>query len=276
MKKKGKEAYFREKRNDLQKEFEVIFKLGNHQQSGQRIAVALLKAQELGIQVPPAIFNFSQCQIRIQNALEEMNGLIKTLQDGLVSATQLDCYYVDIATNQLTDIQSTASPDENAIERAKKEYSLISEEDAIATLDEQIEKNKTVEDVYREYEKTYHFGVDDALEKIKDMFARKKIGKLEEKEIFACKTLLMPFFDFQITNTQFSRWGNHLMDALQTPEYDEEKVKAFLEELRPFSEPGQETRQRFKQVLGAYYTASKEHAGEEQMAQLRHEFHQAL
>lgn len=85
-----KEAYFNSKEEELGKELEKIFALGNSQYSGQRIAVALLKAQELGIQVPPAIFNFSQCQIRLQNALSEMNGLITTLQQGMELVPKMD------------------------------------------------------------------------------------------------------------------------------------------------------------------------------------------
>lgn len=273
---KEKEAYFQEKRKDLKKEFEAIFKLGNHQQAGQRIAVALLKAQELGIQVPPAIFNFSQCQIRLQNALEEMNGLIKTLQDGLVSAMNLDCHYAGIATNQLQDMQSAAPSEANAVENAKKEYGFPSETDVIAALDEQIEKNKTVEEVYLEYVNTYYLEVDDSMEKFKSIFARKKNGEFKEEDVYEGTYALHPFSGIPALASGMSAVKQKFLDALRSPEYDEEKVKVFLDVISPFAESGKEARQRFKQALGAYYTASKERMGEEQMAQLRHEFHQAV
>ena len=60
-----------------------VFRMGNQESAGQRIAVALLKAQELGIEVPSSIFNFSQCQIRLQNALDEMNDLIEEMRQDL-------------------------------------------------------------------------------------------------------------------------------------------------------------------------------------------------
>ncbi len=53
---------------------------GETKDVGKRIAVALTKFQEQGIDCPGAIFNFSACQIRLQNAVEGLAEQIKTAE----------------------------------------------------------------------------------------------------------------------------------------------------------------------------------------------------
>ena len=77
------EKLYKEKEPALREMLTKVFRMGNQESAGQRIAVALLKAQELGIEVPSSIFNFSQCQIRLQNALDEMNDLIEDMRQDL-------------------------------------------------------------------------------------------------------------------------------------------------------------------------------------------------
>lgn len=77
------EEVYQEKQKALGETVEKVFRVGNQESSGQRIAVALLKAQELGIEVPSAIFNFSQCQLRLQNTLDEMNSMISSMKKDL-------------------------------------------------------------------------------------------------------------------------------------------------------------------------------------------------
>ena len=61
-----------------------VFSYGDEEASGQRIAVALIKAQELGFELPPAISNFSAGQLRLQNTMDEMTNLSKELQNAMV------------------------------------------------------------------------------------------------------------------------------------------------------------------------------------------------
>ena len=75
------EDVYEAKKDKLLEIFTKIFSLGDMSSSGQRIAAALLKAQTLGIEVPPAIFNFSQSQLRLQNTVDSMNAQITALQD---------------------------------------------------------------------------------------------------------------------------------------------------------------------------------------------------
>ncbi len=70
---KESEAMFKKQSKQLKKEFQLYLSLDDERSTGQRIAVALIKAQELGLELPSAIFNFSQCQLRLQNTIAELN-----------------------------------------------------------------------------------------------------------------------------------------------------------------------------------------------------------
>ncbi len=75
------ETLYQQKRDELGREIKTIFKLGDQRAAGARIMVALLKAQELGLEVPSAVYNFSQGQIRLQNALDNINKQIEETED---------------------------------------------------------------------------------------------------------------------------------------------------------------------------------------------------
>ncbi|MBO6216014.1 MAG: hypothetical protein J6N76_10890, partial [Lachnospiraceae bacterium] len=75
--------YTDELKKKLKDTFREILSKGDESEAGYRISVCLLKAQELGVKLPPAIANFSQGQIRLQNTIEEFNEAIKTLSAGL-------------------------------------------------------------------------------------------------------------------------------------------------------------------------------------------------
>ncbi len=68
------------KKDQLTRVFEEVMKLGNPTTTGQRIGACLIRAQELGVAIPAAINNFVQSQLRIQNAIAEMNEEIRDLK----------------------------------------------------------------------------------------------------------------------------------------------------------------------------------------------------
>ncbi len=78
------EEKYQEKREALGKMINEVFQMGTAKDTGARIAVVLLKAQEMGLELPPVIANFSQSQIRLQQTIEEMNTMIETVQRELV------------------------------------------------------------------------------------------------------------------------------------------------------------------------------------------------
>ncbi len=77
---KSREAVYQRNREKLGAAFKEVFELGDFKYSGQRIGAALLRAQELGLQLPAAIQNFSQCQLRLQNSVDELNKQIEKIQ----------------------------------------------------------------------------------------------------------------------------------------------------------------------------------------------------
>ncbi len=78
------ESIYQDKREALGRVFEEVFSLGNKSSAGYRVAVALLKAQELGIELPAAINNFSSGQIRLQNSIDSMNQQIRSVRNELM------------------------------------------------------------------------------------------------------------------------------------------------------------------------------------------------
>ena len=71
---------YERKKDQLTQVFEEVMKLGDATTTGERIGACLIRAQELGVAIPAAINNFVQSQLRIQNAIAEMNAEIKDLQ----------------------------------------------------------------------------------------------------------------------------------------------------------------------------------------------------
>ena len=79
------EKDYQDKRQELLDTFNDIMSYGDAKAAGQRIAVCLVKAQELGFELPPVVANFSAGQIRIQNTIQEMNKLIESVRNAFAS-----------------------------------------------------------------------------------------------------------------------------------------------------------------------------------------------
>lgn len=74
---------FKDNKSALKREIKAAFKLGNKESAGLRISLIILKAQSLGIEVPSAINNFSQSQIRLQNTIDEVNQMIGDIKENM-------------------------------------------------------------------------------------------------------------------------------------------------------------------------------------------------
>ncbi len=74
---------FNKKKSKLKEIFKEILGYGDARSSGLRIVAALMKAQAIGVELPAAIYNFSQSQIRLQNAMDDINARIKRIQKAL-------------------------------------------------------------------------------------------------------------------------------------------------------------------------------------------------
>ena len=71
------------KQAELKEAFRQVLSLGDEEEAGERIVVALLKAQELGVEVPASIWGFAQGQSRIMNSINEMNEKMRTVQEAI-------------------------------------------------------------------------------------------------------------------------------------------------------------------------------------------------
>lgn len=107
------EELYQQKREELGKEIKTIFKMGDQRSAGARIMVALLKAQELGLEVPSAVYNFSQGQIRLQNTLSNVNHQIEETEKVIAG-------YTDI-TGEATDIDLTEDLRDKSIDLYRRE-----------------------------------------------------------------------------------------------------------------------------------------------------------
>ena len=77
------EFFNAQKQAELKEEFRKVLSLGDEEEAGERIVVSLLKAQELGIEVPASIWGFAQGQSRIMNSINEMNEKMRTVQEAI-------------------------------------------------------------------------------------------------------------------------------------------------------------------------------------------------
>ena len=67
-------------KEDLKVKLEKLFEMGGAEETGDRIFVALLMAQEVGITIPPELQSFSTCEQRLDNTLTELNDQILNLR----------------------------------------------------------------------------------------------------------------------------------------------------------------------------------------------------
>ncbi|MBO6215869.1 MAG: hypothetical protein J6N76_10155, partial [Lachnospiraceae bacterium] len=77
------EEEYQKKKPQLSEAIKEVFRLGDKRSAGQRIAAALMKAQQLGFEIPTSVYNFSQCELRLQNTIDDMNEQIKKYKNAL-------------------------------------------------------------------------------------------------------------------------------------------------------------------------------------------------
>ena len=88
--------YTEEKQNEVRAEFKRILTMGSGDDAGQRISAALIKASDMGVKLPPAIYNFSQGQLRLQKSINDINDLVSILKR--------DIEYIDGARSDSANI----------------------------------------------------------------------------------------------------------------------------------------------------------------------------
>ncbi|MCR5655256.1 MAG: hypothetical protein K6G07_06425 [Lachnospiraceae bacterium] len=134
-KKIGFEPMTDEQKKVYQEKLEAIFELGKERDSGKKIMVALTTAQELGIKLPLEIQNFSQCQQRLENTVDEIRQTaidIKSEMETLERMPLAD--EVKDIPDVYVRLQKLMNEKENgkykytkieALEELKKDYSMV-------------------------------------------------------------------------------------------------------------------------------------------------------
>ena len=78
------------KQAELKEAFREVLSMGSEEETGERIMVSLLRAQELGVEIPASIWGFAQGQSRLMNSISEMNAKIKTIV-GAIDSLEAMC-----------------------------------------------------------------------------------------------------------------------------------------------------------------------------------------
>ncbi|MBP5194803.1 MAG: hypothetical protein J6Z42_02270, partial [Lachnospiraceae bacterium] len=77
------EFYNEKKQAEVKAAFDEILNMGSDEETGERISAALIRAQELGVKLPPAIYNFSQGQLRLQKSINDINKMISDIKEDI-------------------------------------------------------------------------------------------------------------------------------------------------------------------------------------------------
>lgn len=104
----GKQA-FDAHRAEAEAKVGEIMALGKIPESGYRIAVALTELQKLGIEVPAPVFNFSQCQVRLQGAVDSANQFLADISATMVDACNSIHSMYTISPNLLGNFMRNAT-----------------------------------------------------------------------------------------------------------------------------------------------------------------------
>ena len=100
------EFYTEEKQDEVKAEFERVLRMGGYGEAGERIACALIKAQELGVTLPPEIYNFSQGQLRLQKSINDINAMVQNIKSTIdwIDTTSNRTNNVDIVSYAQNEI----------------------------------------------------------------------------------------------------------------------------------------------------------------------------
>ena len=102
----GKKA-FNQHRDEISSVVDKILTKGTEEDTGKRIAVALSAIQKFGVEAPAPIFNFSQCQLRLQAAVDAMNGALDKIKNKMKEVAPSGTYSFPPYLNILVTLNIT-------------------------------------------------------------------------------------------------------------------------------------------------------------------------
>ena len=166
------EEVYQEKREELTLAFKEIFSIGDEGDAAMRIAVALSKAQEIGLELPPTIANFSSCQMRLQNALNDVNETMKGIKSNINQIAQ---------AGEFDFVITKADPVTSAIDKSQlvTDKEAVKEHIRICRRAIEVAKEDEFKSILREgSEKLYNeFGISDSSEREKEFDRMEAIVK---------------------------------------------------------------------------------------------------
>ena len=241
---------YQQKREELGRVFGEVFSLGNKSSAGYRVAVALLKAQELGIELPAAINNFSSGQIRLQNSIDSMNQQIRSVRNELMDLDTIgnsSAIYIDpvakISGNQDTDVPISVKSIKLRLMKQMRDSLVLSRYDFKEKL------KGTSEEERKAFEKEYLQGykkvretadiIERAIADVPDLAKKEKdarsfefaLNKLERENYISPIAQTRQFFDPDSINKIVNGIHDALKESYNKPEKFDE-AKALVKELR--------------------------------------------
>ena len=75
------QTVFDAKKQQILESVRIIMQKGDDSDTGSRVAAILAEIQRNGVEIPHAIYNFSNSQIRLQNSIDEMITLMRHIQE---------------------------------------------------------------------------------------------------------------------------------------------------------------------------------------------------
>lgn len=71
----GKSTY-NARKEEIDEIVKIIVSKGDSEKAGERIMALIQELQKVGLEIPPQLYNFSQCQIRLSNAMNDLIALV--------------------------------------------------------------------------------------------------------------------------------------------------------------------------------------------------------
>lgn len=179
---------FDELREKASEEISLILQKGESEDTGLRISAALVQMQNMGLELPAQIFNFSQCQMMLQGTMSDLNALIGRVDDARHQLQKSIAEGMLLLPNQNLEIAAKDFAPERCVEACEKKDAEI-----------------------RAYQETYIPRIDEGLRGIEDFIAKhRKDAPDAAIDVKTVPERLIPLF-----NT-FSEAGKVTLEEAQT------------------------------------------------------------
>lgn len=224
------EAYYKSREAEFKKVIKEVLSFGDGNSTGQRIGVALIRAQELGLELPAAIFNFSQCQLRLQNTVEDLNKQIIGMQAALKQIDdymEVDFVELDPYVALMKSIVENPSSAQLLLRDAKFGLVMGDKVDIMKMLGDVTPEGRAVFDanfLHEEYRDTYYSRLSPVIDEC--------IAKQNADPGFNIREALQQsevFKDYTKNNSQI---GDSLLDAIDARVNEPQKLADEMEKIK--------------------------------------------